>query len=190
MRAEQQITPADITGTGMIAAHRCARRIGRSLRLAASDIQDIRQDLLLELVRRAPRFDGQIPWPAFARLVIRHAAQDAADRWSRHRRRHGGSLDGIERADEEGLAAWWAGGVAGPGALHRRLDIQRFLEGLPERLRRLCHLLAHEDRADALAKSGLSRSEFFRQLHELRMRLRAFGITPLGRSGPSAGTWQ
>ncbi|MBI5121306.1 MAG: sigma-70 family RNA polymerase sigma factor [Rhodospirillales bacterium] len=190
MQTGQQITPQDITGTGLAAADRCARRIGRSLRLPASDIHDIRQDLLLELVRRAPRFDGQAPWSAFASLVIRHAGQDAADRWVRHRLRHGGSLGDIEPASEDGLSAWWAGGVAGPGAIHLRLDIQRFLESLPEGLRRLCHLLADEDRAEALAGSGLSRSEFFRQLHELRMRLRAFGITPLGRSGQCAGTWQ
>ncbi|MBF0354930.1 MAG: sigma-70 family RNA polymerase sigma factor [Alphaproteobacteria bacterium] len=191
MTMGQQITSADITGIGLAAADRCARRIGRSLRLPPSDIHDIRQELLLELVRRAPRFDGQAPWPAFARMVIRHAGQDTADRWVRHQRRLGGSLEDIEQCSEgDGLSAWWAGGVSGASAIHLRLDLQRFLESLPAGLRRLCHLLADEDRADALAGSGFSRSEFFRQLLELRMRLRAFGIAPLGRSGQSAGTWQ
>ena len=188
MDQQPQIKDIDITVVGMAAANRCACRIGRSLRLSASDIHDIRQDLLLELVRRAPRFDGQASWTTFAQMVVRHAGQDVADRWHRHHRRHGGSLDDSERANEEGLAAWWAGGFVSSGAIHLRLDIQRFLENLPDGLRLLCQLLANEERSEALAKSGFSRSEFFRKLHELRMRLRAFGITPLGRSAQSAGT--
>jgi len=183
MAQQHQTSEMDITGIGLAAADRCARRIGRTLRLPPPDIGDVRQELLLELVRRAPRFDGQASWPTFAKLVIRHAGQDVADRLVRERGRHGGSIDDTERTSEDdGLAAWWTGGAAGAGAIHQRLDIQRFLEGLPPRLRRLCHLLAEEDHADALAGSGFSRSEFFRQIHELRMRLRAFGLAPLGRS--------
>ena len=183
MAQHRQTSEMDITGIGLAVADRCARRIGRTLRLPAADIGDVRQDLLLELVRRAPRFDGQAGWPTFAKLVIRHAGQDVADHLVRERRRHGGPIDDPERmSDDDGL---WPGGTAGAGAIHLRLDLQRFLETLPEPLRRLCHLLAEGDRAEALAGSGLSRSEFFRQIHELRMRLRAFGLmpTPLGRFG-------
>ena len=108
MGMQQQISDKDITGIGLATADRCARRIGRTLRLPAADIGDVRQDLLLELVRRAPRFDGQAGWPTFARLVIRHAGQDVADRLIRDRRRHGGSIDDNEQTSEDdGLAAWW-----------------------------------------------------------------------------------
>ena len=189
MGMQQQISDTDITGIGLATADRCARRIGRTLRLPTSDIGDVRQDLLLELVRRAPRFDGQAGWPTFTRLVIRHAGQDVADRLVRDRRRHGGSIDDNEQTSEDdGLAAWWAGGVTGAGAIHLRLDLQRFLDGLPHRLQHLCRLLTEEDRATALVESGFSRSEFFRQIHELRMRLRVHGLTPLGRSGQCVGT--
>ena len=189
MGMQQVIGEADITGIGWKAADRCARRIGRTLRVPLADVADIRQSLLLELVRRAPRFGQQASWSTFANLVVRHAGQEVADQLVRDYRRHGGSIDEIEDvAETDGLTAWWGTGTSGVSAMHLRLDIERFLEGLPENLQRLCHLLAEEDRSTAQTLSGFSRSEFFRQIHELRMRLRAQGITPLGRSGDSAST--
>jgi RNA polymerase sigma-70 factor (ECF subfamily) len=64
----------------------------------------------------------------------------------------------------------------------RRIDIERFVERLPDSLRRLCRLLQTEQPADAQRLSGLSRSEFYRQIDELAMRLRAHGLGPRGKN--------
>jgi hypothetical protein len=69
----------------------------------------------------------------------------------------------------------------------RRIDIERFVERLPDGLRRLCRLLQTEQPADAQRLSGLSKSEFYRQLDDLAMRLRAVGLgegTPWEKSDP------
>lgn len=186
---------------GMAAADCWARRIGRSLQLPAADISDVRQDLLLALLRRSQGFDGRAGWSTFVHLVIRHAGQDLADRLVRQRARHGGSIDEwvcvgermVPRhavlAEEDGIGAWWSGGQARAAAIDLGLDVERFVAALPQQLHRLCRLIAHETPPAALAQSGLSRSEFYRRTHELRMRLRSFGLSPpLGRSDASAGT--
>lgn len=173
---------------GLAAAHHYASRLARRLGLPASDIADLRQELLLDLVRRAGLFDGRAGWATFADLVSRHASHDLAGRVIRDRRRHGGSLDDLIRvghallprhavlADADGLGAWWNGGADAFAATEQRLDVERFLAGLPARLRRLCRLLACEEVADAQRLSGLSRSRFFRDITDLRMRLRAAGL--------------
>mgnify|MGYP001806544963 CR=1 FL=1 len=175
---------------GLVAANHYASRLARSLGLPASDIADLRQDLLLDLVRRAGLFDGRAGLATFADQVSRHASHDLADRVIRDRRRHGGSLDDLIRvgdallprhavlAEADGLGAWWTGAPDPFAVIEQRLDVERFLAGLPDRLRRLCHLLVREEVPDAQRLSGLSRSRFFRDIADLRMRLTAIGGTP------------
>jgi len=174
------------------AAEKGARRIGRTLRLPPSDIPDARQDLLVDLLRRARRYDGRAPWPVFANVILRHAAHDLTGRLIRERDHRGGSLDdGIRIGDrivprhevvveEAGIAAWWSGPSNGVAAIDLRIDVGRFVGELPTPLARLCRLLMDDDQPQAA--SGLSRSEYFRQVRELRMRLLALGLTttPLG----------
>ena len=188
---------AEMTATALAVASRHARRLARTLRLPAADMADVQQDLLVELYRRAPRFDGRIGWPAFAGMVVRHAAHDLADRLVRQHGHRGGSIDdgvlagAVSRhealAEETGLGAWWSGHADPVAACELRIDLGRFLAGLPDHLRRLCLLLTDDDPGP---RSGLSRSQFFRQVHEIRMRLRAFGLRPTlrGQSGGCAGT--
>lgn len=177
---------AEFVRVGLAAANHYASRLARSLGLPASDIADLRQDLLLDLVRRARLFNGRAGLATFADLVSRHASHDLADRVMRDRRRHGGSLDDLIRVGDALLprhavlaeADGWNGGADPVAATEQRLDVERFLAALPARLRRLCALLACEDVADAQRLSGLSRSRFFRDIADLRMRLTAIGGTP------------
>jgi RNA polymerase sigma-70 factor (ECF subfamily) len=183
-----------------------ARRIVRSLRLTAEDVADIRQELLLEVVRRAPRFDpARAAWPTFIDMIIRHAADELAARLVCGQRHNAGFLDDLTTrchgvrvrltevvSESEGFGALWSGAGDSFTEVDRRIDIERFVERLPDSLRRLCRLLQTELPADAQRLSGLSRSEFYRQLDELAMRLRAHGLAeegpPLGKIGPWGGT--
>ena len=178
-----------------------ARRIARSLGLAAADVADLRQELLLELVRRADAFDpSRAAWATFIDMIIRHAADGLAARLAYGKRLNAGFVDDLTTrrngtrvrltevlTDGDGMGALWSG-VGDPFAeVDRRIDIERFVQSLPDGLRRLCRLLQTEQPADALRLSGLSKSEFYRQLDELAMRLRAIGLaegTPWEKSEP------
>jgi DNA-directed RNA polymerase specialized sigma24 family protein len=200
--AVTQRTDAWVQLASTTASH-YARRIVRSLGLAAEDLADLRQELLLEVVRRAPRFDpARAAWPTFIDMIIRHAADELAARLVCGQRHNAGFLDDLTTrrhgvrvpltevvTEGEGASALWSGAGDSFTEVDRRIDIERFVERLPDGLRRLCRLLQTELPADAQRLSGLSRSEFYRQLDELAMRLRAFGLaegTPWEKSDPGA----
>ena len=68
-------------------ADAAAARLWRRLRLPRADLDDLRQDLLLDLIRRLPAFDarrGSIG--AFAGIVLRNQASRIATRVARERR--------------------------------------------------------------------------------------------------------
>lgn len=173
------------------AADHYALRIVRTLKLGPDAVDDVRQDLLLEVLRRAMRFDAErAACSTFVRVLMRHASDEVAGRMARQRRTEGGSInrevihpDGNRGpmvdflSEEDGIGALWAGRLDPVLALERRIDIERFLARLPERLQRLCQLLQEEDTAIAAQlRSGLSPAEFYREVEEVRMRLRSVGL--------------
>ncbi len=97
-----------------------ARRLHRKMVLPAADLDDLRQDLLVDLICRLPGFDarrGSIG--AFANIVLRNQSSRIAMHLHRQRRAQGGtvlSLDapiaggteplGCMLAETDGLAAW------------------------------------------------------------------------------------
>ena len=97
-----------------------ARRLHRKLVLPAADLDDLRQDLLVDLICRLPAYDpsrGSIG--AFSNIVLRNQSSRIAIRHHRQRRMQGGtvlSLDapvsgateplGCLLAEADGLAAW------------------------------------------------------------------------------------
>lgn len=195
-----EITEACVRVASATASH-YARRIARSLGLAAEDVADLRQELLLEVVRRCQGFDPtRAAWATFIDMVVRHAADELAERLAYGQRINAGFLDDLTTwrnrrrvrltevlSEGDGLGALWSG-LGDPFAdVDRRIDIERFVERLPDGLRRLCRLLQTEQPADAQRLSGLCKSEFYRQLDELAMRLRAVGLaegTPWEKSAP------
>lgn len=172
------------------AASHYAWRIGKSLGLDVEDVADVRQELLLEVLRRSGYFDpARAAWATFADMIIRHAANDVADRIVGSQRNDGGFLNDITvprrgvrvrltdvLAEADGLSAAWSGADDPFVNTELRIDLERFIAGLPDALRCLCRLLQSEMPADAQRLSGLSKSEFYRQLEELGMRLRAAGL--------------
>ena len=113
------ISPADLA-TLISEAAVAARRLHRKMVLPAADLDDLRQDLLVDLICRLPGFDarrGSIG--AFANIVLRNQSSRIAMRIHRQRRAQGGtvlSLDapiaggteplGCMLTEADGLAAW------------------------------------------------------------------------------------
>ena len=80
------ISPADLA-TLIDEAAVAARRLHRRLVLPAADLDDLRQDLLVDLICRLPGFDarrGSIG--AFANIVLRNQSSRIAIRHHRQRR--------------------------------------------------------------------------------------------------------
>ena len=148
------ITPADLS-TLIAEADAAACRLRRKLVLPAVDHDDLRQDLLVDLICRLPGFDarrGSIG--AFANIVLRNQSSRIAMRHHRQRRAQGGSLLSLEvplagtrepvgdtLTEGDGLAAWHgqtccaatvtalaAEGFGSRSALYRRLaDLRHVL---------------------------------------------------------------
>lgn len=161
-----------------ILAQREARRVCRIARLPNHEADDIRQDMLLDLLPRLSAFDparGSID--AFAVTCFRH-------RGSRIMQRRGAGhrmgLDGQDalprRADQDG-ACDQADTHDAIGALERRLDLVRACAVLDGADTALCVALSNCT-AHALARrTGASRAGLYRRVHEIRMRMLAAGIT-------------
>lgn len=185
------ITPADLS-TLIDEADAAARRLRRKLGLPAADHDDLRQDLLVDLICRLPGFDarrGSIG--AFANIVLRNQASRIAMRHHRQRRAQGGSLLSIEVplagtrepvgdtvTEDEGLSAWHGQTCCAAAVTELHHALQAALAQLPDEDRRFCAALAHRP-VTALAAEGFgSRSALYRRLADLRHVLTAHGLGP------------
>lgn len=185
------ITPADLS-TLIAEADTAARRLRRKLVLHAADHDDLRQDLLVDLICRLPGFDarrGSIG--AFANIVLRNQSSRIAMRHHRQRRAQGGSLLSLEvplagnrepvgdtLTEGDGLAAWHGQACCAAAVTELHHALQAALARLPAEDRRFCAALAHRP-VTALAAEGFgSRSALYRRLADLRHVLTAHGLGP------------
>ena len=168
-----------------------ARRLTHQLRLPHTDLDDVRQDLLVDLIARLPAYDpdrGSIG--AFAGIVLRNQATRIAAKVKRQRQLHGAvpvsldepvpDSDGLTRGDlvaeEDGLTALLGQPVDAFTEIDRRLDVERALGGLGRADGRLCAELSRAT-ADRLAASGRgARSSLYRRVKDLRLALTAMGL--------------
>ncbi|WP_084861267.1 sigma factor [Salibaculum halophilum] len=185
------ISPSDLA-TLIDEADRAARRLHRKLALPAADLDDLRQDLLIDLICRLPGFDkrrGSIG--AFAGIVLRNQSSRIAIRHHRRRRAQGGtvlSLDaptagfveplGSLLAETDGLAAWHGQDRDMQTDIQTREAVQSALAHLPEGDRRFCCALAHRSVTALAAEDFGSRSALYRRLTDLRHVLTAYGLGP------------
>lgn len=185
------ITPADLS-TLIAEADAAACRLRRKLVLPAVDHDDLRQDLLVDLICRLPGFDarrGSIG--AFANIVLRNQSSRIAMRHHRQRRAQGGSLLSLEvplagtrepvgdtLTEGDGLAAWHGQTCCAAAGTELHHALQAALARLPAEDRRFCAALAHRP-VTALAAEGFgSRSALYRRLADLRHVLTAHGLGP------------
>jgi len=174
----------------LVEADAAARRLHRRLRLRAADLEDLRQDLLVDLVRRLPGFDARRGGlGVFAGLVLRNRASAIALRLARERRAQGGgllSLDapldpearlplGVTLAEADGLSAWHGQPVHGADDAALRIDLARALGRLGSDDRALCAGLCRLSPRDLVAAGAGSRSALHRRIAGLRCALAAHG---------------
>ena len=172
-------------------ADAAARRLLRRLRLPRHELDDLRQDLLTDLLARLPAYDpARSPLGAFAGVVLRHRAARLAEETARRRRLHGGApvsldeplaeSDGATRGDlvseAEGLCAWHGQPTDAAAEVERRLDVERALGGLAAPLLRLCPGLAARPAAEVARRSGISRATLHRRVARLRLELLMQGL--------------
>jgi RNA polymerase sigma-70 factor (ECF subfamily) len=185
------ITPADLS-TLIDEADSAARRLRRKLVLPAVDHDDLRQDLLVDLICRLPGFDarrGSIG--AFANIVLRNQSSRIAMRHHRQRRAQGGSLLSLEvplagtrepvgdtLTEDDGLAAWHGQTCCAAAVTELHHALQAALAWLPAEDRRFCAALAHRPVAALAAEGFGSRSALYRRLADLRHVLTAHGLGP------------
>lgn len=161
-----------------------ARKVARTMRLSKVDREDVEQEILLVLLERRRFFDAaRGAWSSFADRVARQAAQGVADQIGAERRIHGNSLDrpaGNEKTITLGevMEARQRISLDVERELQLPLVLADFVAELPDQLALVARLslLEDGDLAQAQRRSGLSTSEFYRRLREVRYRLICLGV--------------
>jgi len=188
---DHETEPPDLDGPTlhimMAAAAYQARRIARTLRLSPTDRQDAEQQLLLALLERRRFFDvARGPWTPFLHRVARQAAQGIADGYAEDRRRLSAWSDETTDPDDDWDRDDVLESVIDPSAPSADdiLYVQamhRFMTTLPAELRSVAGLAitAEGEIAEAQRAAGLSTSEFYRRLREVRYRMMAAGLVDL-----------
>ncbi|HZP21418.1 MAG TPA: sigma factor [Bauldia sp.] len=179
-------TDARALRTLMAAAAYHARRVARTMRLGPDDREDAEQEILLALLERRRFFDpARGAWSAFADRVARQAAQTVADGIGAERMVRGPSLDQpVDGSADDGptlgglLAERISVDSSSDEGAALSVALRRFLRNLPDELRLVAALALDEDGdlAETQRRSGLSTSEFYRRLREVRLRLVCTGL--------------
>lgn len=162
-------------------AARLARRLAHRLGLAADHADDLRQELLVDLLERLARFDAsRSPFTAFARLVMRHHAATLAERWIRELRRPVRPLVDDAQHHDDDCDVVQDDGVDDTAfaAAVTRVDLGRTRAGLPPALRETCTALDGRDPGEAAALHSASRATFYRRVAGLRLELLSWDLQP------------
>jgi DNA-directed RNA polymerase specialized sigma24 family protein len=170
--------------TMMAAAAYQARRVARTLKLSPAEREDVEQEILLVLLERRRFFDpARGPWTPFAHRIARQAAQSVADALVAARKICAVSLDQPWDAALDRELAALADAIAddavpGEADILYDMSLMGFLTTLPPELRCAADaaLAADGELADAQRALGLSTTEFYRRLREVRYRLFSIGL--------------
>lgn len=171
-------------------ADQTARRLVRKLGLSRADLDDVRQDLLVDLLARLPAFNpDRGTLGAFVGTVLTHRAATFARAISQERRLYGksplalqeGNDNGSERyedtiAERDGLAAFLGQPFDAFEVTERRMDVERCLQHLSEEEARLSKSLL-ELEIGTLVRSGLgAKATLYRRMRSIRGSLSALGL--------------
>lgn len=181
-----------------------ARQLARNEGFTPQDIEDIRQDLIVDLLERLPKFDAtKSAYNTFVdRIVNRKVARLMRDRNCEKRdpRREACSLneyidDGeggtVERSQT--IAAEEADRRLGRQARSNQetaelvLDVEAVLKRLPDNLRTPCELLKTGSIADAARAMGVPRTTLNDHVKKLREFFEAAGLRDYLVGCPSSG---
>lgn len=177
-------------------ADRVAARLCRRARSSHLALEDIRQELLLDVLARLPKHDPSLgSVEIFVAICLRHRSARMALNLRRDGiANHPVSLDepfpGQDLvlvdtiSEEQGYSAWIGQPTNRLSQLEHRLDLDRALSALPADALPVCATLLMEQ-STSVPRTGLSRTTLHRRKHELRCQLLAAGI-----SGPVEQTAQ
>ena len=169
-------------------AGRTAMRISRRFRSHLLEWEDVRQELLLDLWSRRDSFDLQrgVLGP-FVSMCFRHRSARLVRGARREMQaRHPVQLDGPAElggtesiadtlTDADGCGAWIGQPADSFAQLERQLDLDRALSNLSADALTICAVLIMSD-TDPASAAGMSRTTFYRRVHDLRCQLLAAGI--------------
>jgi DNA-directed RNA polymerase specialized sigma24 family protein len=172
-----------------------ARRVARTLKLTPDEREDVEQDILLVLLERRRFFDpARGPWVPFAHQIARQAAQSVADRLVAARKLGTVSLSEKAIVHDDREASAIGAAIADESAptetgILDAMSLLAFVRGLPIELRIAAEaaLEADGELAEAQRATGLSTSEFYRRMREIRYRMVMVGLIdrrvlrPLGK---------
>jgi len=174
-----------------------ARKIPVIDDIPLDDLPDIEHDVVLELIRRMPKFDPAINrWAAFRAVVIYHALTDVI------RKRTGPKSEWNHRADFT-LDDPVPGSRSDSPVFYRDLvnsdmtlvdgtekddserlaliiDVRMIVSWLPEELRKICEYIMREgcgSPVDIMKPFGISRKTAFRRFAEIRKVFVSHGIS-------------
>ena len=171
-------------------ADREAGRLVRRLRLPIHEREDLRQDLLLDLIARLRSFDpSRGSLRAFVGTVVSHRAARLAGRIRRERllfapvsldepspESEGSTLaDSVPEAD--GYPALLGQPCDGFAPVERRIALDRALGCLRPTDLSLCADLVEHSPGELGQAGGPSRASLYRHIGEIRMRLTAAGLS-------------
>jgi hypothetical protein len=164
-----------------------ARRLVRRLRLPEHECDDIRQELLADLIQRLKWFDSDKgTLGVFAGTVVRHRATRIAARIFRERSMFSQLLSersavGEARSENIAEADGYAAILGQPSdrftAVERRLDLDRALGVLGQSDLGLCAELLEHSPTEISRIGQRSRASLYRQLKEIRLQLLSAGIS-------------
>jgi DNA-directed RNA polymerase specialized sigma24 family protein len=161
-----------------------ARRVARTLKLSRAEREDAEQEILLVLLERRRFFEpARGPWAPFAHRVARQAAQSVADSLVAARNLYTALEEATVETSSESETTTLADTLQDPATpseadILDAVSLQSFVAALPPELRLVAEaaLKADGDLADAQRALGLSTSEFYRRLREIRYRLFTIGL--------------
>lgn len=158
-----------------------ATRLVRAGYFKRDDLDDLRQDLALDCIRRAPKFNRtRGGWQTFLRIVMRNrsVALIARERYRASREVLTWDLRRRNELYEEDSPDPFAdvSGQKSGISLESKLDIRRVLVGLPAQLLSLSRLLAQMPVTEACQHTGKSRATVHRMTMQIRAAFLAAGF--------------
>jgi RNA polymerase sigma-70 factor (ECF subfamily) len=168
-----------------------AGRLVRNLQLPVHQREDLRQELLLDLIARLKRFDpARGTLNAFASVIIRHQVGRLGKRINRERAIFAPAFLRDSLVDDRTVAAAFDTVVEAHGytsgfahhydrfvTIDRRLDLARVLGKLRPDDLSLCLKLAEQTPAELSRSGKFSRATLYRRLRNIRLRLLAEGFS-------------
>lgn len=177
-----------------------ARRLFHTNIFPDMEIEDIEQELMLHVLRRAPNFDAaRASFPTFIDRVTRNRAAALIETARTQKRGFGTKtvlFSDLETSSETpaespadrlgaGHDLWDHSDLVPEHAAMLRHDLSRLLETLPQSLWQCCQWLLEDSVGNVSRLSGLARGTIHSRVKTLRRRCHEFGLKEYFGTSPA-----